>query len=112
MNDRNLQTIELARQFLGGPEPLEFRASSVGEKYNWIEKVMTRYEKLKSLPQAENHLRLSITSEGLNTVANQMSDNQSAERMVNARSNLFQQISRLLTGLPETLLFRLIFQLE
>ena len=79
--------IELARQFLGGAEALEFRASSVGEKYNWIEKVMTRYEKLKSLSQAESYLRLSITSEGLNTVANQMSDNQFAERMVNARSS-------------------------
>jgi len=55
---------------------------------------MTPYEKPKSLPQAENYLRLSITFEGLNTIANQMSDNQFAERMVNARSNLFQQISR------------------
>ena len=58
------------------------------------EEVMTPYEKLKLLPQAENYLRLSITFQGLNTIANQMSDNQFAERMVNARSNLFQQISR------------------
>jgi len=62
----------------------------MGEKYNWIEEVMTPYEKLKSLPQAESYLRLSITFEGLNTIANQMSDNQFTERMVNARSNLFQ----------------------
>ena len=39
MNDRNLQTIEQARQFLGGSEALEFRALSVGEKYDWREKV-------------------------------------------------------------------------
>jgi len=94
MNDRNLQTIEQVRQFLGGSEALEFRALSVGEKYDWIEEVMTPYGKLKSLPQAESYLRLGITFEGLEKIANQMSDNQFAERMVNARSNLFQQISR------------------
>jgi len=57
------------------------------------EEVMTPYGKLKSLPQVENYLRPSVTFEGLETIANQMSDNQFAERMVNARSNLFQQIS-------------------
>jgi len=56
--------------------------------------VMTPYGKLNSLPQAGNYLRLGITFEGLEKIANQMSDNQFAERMVNARSNLFQQISR------------------
>jgi len=55
---------------------------------------MTPYGKLKSLPQAENYLRPGITFERLGKIANQMSDNQFAERMVNARSNLFQQISR------------------
>ena len=56
--------------------------------------VMTPYGKLKALPRAGNYLRLGITFEGLEKIANQMSDNQFAERMVNARSNLFQQISR------------------
>jgi len=56
--------------------------------------VMTPYGKLNSLPQAGNYLRLGITFEGLEKIANQMSDNQFAERMLNARSNLFQQISR------------------
>jgi len=93
-NDRNLQAIEQVRQFLGESEALEFSALSVGEKYDWIEEVMTPYGKLKSLPQAENYLRLGITFEGLEKISNQMSDNQFAERMVNARSNLFQQISR------------------
>ncbi|HUS04311.1 MAG TPA: hypothetical protein VMY79_02110 [Dehalococcoidia bacterium] len=55
---------------------------------------MTAYEKLKSLPQAENYLRSGVTFEGLEKITNQMSDNQFTERMVNARSNLFQQISR------------------
>ena len=58
------------------------------------EEVMPPYEKLKSLPGAESYLRPMITFEALDAIANQMSDNQFAERMVNARSNLFQQISR------------------
>ena len=58
------------------------------------EMVRTPYERLKSLPQAESYLRPGVTFEKLVTIANQMSDNQFAERMVNARSNLFQQISR------------------
>jgi len=58
------------------------------------EEVRTPYERLKSLPQAESYLRPGVTFEKLVTIANQMSDNQFAERMVNARSNLFQQISK------------------
>jgi transposase InsO family protein len=58
------------------------------------EEVRTPYESLKSLPQAESYLRPGVTFEKLETIANQMSDNQFAERMVKARSNLFQQISR------------------
>ena len=58
------------------------------------EEVRTPYEKLKCLPQAESYLRPGVTFERLETIANQMSDNQFTERMVNARSNLFQQISR------------------
>ena len=58
------------------------------------EEVRTPYEKLKSVPQAESYLCPGVTLEELGTVAKQMSDNQFAERMVNARSNLFQQISR------------------
>ena len=43
MNDRNVQTIEQVRQFLGGSEALEFRALSMGEKYNWVEEVLIRF---------------------------------------------------------------------
>ncbi len=58
------------------------------------EEVRTPYERLKSLPQAESYLRPGVTLEKLETIANQMSDNQFAERMVNARSNLFQPFLR------------------
>lgn len=56
--------------------------------------VMTPYEKLKSLIKAEKYLQYGITLETLDDTASQMSDNEFAERMVKARSNLFRQISR------------------
>jgi transposase InsO family protein len=57
-------------------------------------KVMTPYDKFKSLPSAESHLCSGVTMERLDDIARQMSDNEFAERMVKARSNLFQYISR------------------
>lgn len=56
--------------------------------------VMTPYERLRSLANAERYLRPGVTLEKLEAIANQMSDNQFAERTVNARSNLFRQITR------------------
>jgi len=56
--------------------------------------VMTPYEKLKSLPEAASYLRQDVTMEKLDDIANQMSDNEFAERMVKARSNLLQNICR------------------
>jgi transposase InsO family protein len=58
------------------------------------QKVMTPYEKLTSLPEAERSLQPGVTVKTLDDIANQMSDNEFAERMVKARSNLFQHISR------------------
>jgi hypothetical protein len=51
------------------------------------------YEKLKSLPGAEEYLASGVTFAKLDAIANQMSDNEFAERMVKARSDLFEQIS-------------------
>ena len=58
------------------------------------EKIKTPYEKLKSLPQVETYLRPGITLKTLDAIANQMSDNQFAERMVKARFNLLKQTNR------------------
>jgi transposase InsO family protein len=58
------------------------------------QEVMTPYEKLKSLPDTQSYLQPDVTLEKLDDIANQMSDNEFAERMLNARSNLFQYISR------------------
>ncbi len=75
----------------------------VNKKYPY-EKIKTPYEKLKSLPCVESYLRPGITLNKLDAIANQMSDNQFAERMVKARSNLFKQTDRFsLVGEPNQL---------
>jgi hypothetical protein len=58
------------------------------------QEVMTPYEKLKSLPQAQSYLKAGVALQQLDDIAHKMSDNEFAERMVKARSNLFQYISR------------------
>jgi Integrase core domain len=62
------------------------------------EKIKTPYEKLKSLPQVETYLRPGITLKTMDAIANQMSDNQCAERMVKARYNLLKQTTRFSCG--------------
>jgi transposase len=55
------------------------------------DEVNTPYEKLRSIPGVEIHLRPGVSLSMLDTVARQMSDNEFAERMVKARSKLFKQ---------------------
>jgi hypothetical protein len=62
------------------------------------EKIKTPSEKLKSLPQVETYLRPGITLKTMDAIANQMSDNQCAERMVRARYNLLKQTTRFSCG--------------
>ncbi len=56
--------------------------------------VRTPYEKLRSLTDAREYLRPGVTFEWMDAIAFQMSDNEFAERMVKARSNLFRQINQ------------------
>jgi hypothetical protein len=66
---------------------------------------MTPYEKFKSLPAAETYLRPGITIKKLDDIANQMSDNEFAERMVKARSNFFNTSPAGQSELPEAAVF-------
>lgn len=63
----------------------------VRKKYPYKE-VMTPYERLKSLPEAEKCLVAGVTFARLDTNAHEMSDNEFAERMGKARSDLFERI--------------------
>ena len=51
--------------------------------------VQTPYEKLKSLPDAEQNLKAGVTIETLDAFAAQYSDNEAAERLRSARKKLF-----------------------
>ena len=55
--------------------------------------MMTPYEKLKSLPNAEQFLKPGITFEQLDAQANAISDNEAAQRLNDARAILFKTIS-------------------
>ena len=54
--------------------------------------MMTPYEKLKSLKNAQQYLKPGVSFEKLDEIALQMSDNTSAELLQQARNQLFKQI--------------------
>ncbi|MGI9295492.1 MAG: integrase catalytic domain-containing protein [Pseudomonadales bacterium] len=54
--------------------------------------LMTPYEKLKSLPEAEKYLKPEITFEILDAIACQISDNEAADQLQQARQQLFKTI--------------------
>ena len=56
--------------------------------------MMTPYEKLRSLPDAENDLKPGITFKQLDAIATQCSDNDAAKLLNEARTKLFQLINK------------------
>lgn len=63
------------------------------------EKMMTPYEKLKSLPNAEQFLKPGVSFQTLDDIAYAISDNEAAKRLQQARAKLFETIDeRLLAG--------------
>jgi transposase InsO family protein len=67
----------------------------IKKKYPY-NRINTPYEKLKSIPEVESYLRPGVTLEKMEIYVQQLSDNQFAERMVKARSNLLKQTQRLI----------------
>ena len=59
-----------------------------------LKAVMTPLEKLASLPDAENFLKPGVMLDALREKARAMSDNEAAERLNKARSQLFQSINK------------------
>jgi transposase InsO family protein len=58
------------------------------------EHLMTPYDKLKSLPHAEQYLKPNVRLRDLERLAQAMSDNESAQRLSQARDQLFRSLSR------------------
>ena len=65
----------------------------VRKQYHY-EHMMTPYDKLKSLPDAEQYLKPGITFQQLDAIAFAVSDNEAAKRLNQAKSKLFQTINR------------------
>ena len=55
--------------------------------------MMTPYEKLKSLPDAQSFLKPGITIKSLDDIANAITDNQAARRLNQARKRIFRAIA-------------------
>ena len=73
------------------PESRTDQKGKVRKIYRY-ERMMTPYEKLKSLPRATRYLKPTVTFEILDVVAHQFSDNQAADRLQKARRQLFTTI--------------------
>jgi hypothetical protein len=56
--------------------------------------MMTPYEKLRSLPEAESYLKPETTLKKLDVIAAECSDNDAAQRLNEARTKLFQFINK------------------
>ncbi|MCP3668265.1 MAG: transposase family protein [Gammaproteobacteria bacterium] len=54
--------------------------------------MMTPYEKLKSLPDADQYLKANISFEKLDDIAHQMSDNEAAQQLNQEKNKLFKTI--------------------
>lgn len=63
-------------------------------KHYRYEAMMTPYEKLKSLPEAAQYLKSEVTFEKLDAIAYAISDNESAQRLNEARAALFHSINQ------------------
>lgn len=95
----NVFTTEVLSPYLNFHRPCHFPTEYTDSKgkmrkrYRYQD-MMTPYEKLRSLPQAESYLKPEITLEKLDAIAAEYSDNVAAERLNEARAKLFQSINK------------------
>lgn len=76
-----------------------FDAKGKQRKRYRYERMMTPYDKLKSLPNAEQFLKPGLSFQSLDDIAYAISDNEAALRLQQARHQLFESIDeRLLAG--------------
>lgn len=94
----NAFTIEVLSPYLNFHRPCHFpteytdKKGRIRKRYHYQD-MMTPYEKFKSLPEAENHLKKGVTIKVLDAIATQCSDNDAAQRLNQARAKLFQLIN-------------------
>jgi len=80
------------------PEVITDSKGRQRKRYRYAQ-MMTPYEKLKSLPNAEQFLKPGLSFQSLDDIAYAISDNEAAQRLQEARHHLFKSIDeRLLAG--------------
>lgn len=95
----NAFTVEVLSPYLNFHRPCHFPTEYTDEKgrirkrYRYQD-MMTPYEKFRSLPTIEGHLKPSTTLKQLDVIATQYSDNEAARRLNAARTKLFQSINK------------------
>ncbi len=94
----NAFTVEVLSPYLNFHRPCHFpteytdKKGKIRKRYRYQD-MLTPYEKLRSLPKAENYLKPALTLEKLDAVANECSDNEAAQHLNEARAKLFQSIN-------------------
>jgi len=95
----NAFTVEVLSPYLNFHRPCHFpteytdKNGKLRKRYRYQD-MMTPYEKLRSLPEAESYLKQGATLERLDAIAAGCSDNNAAQRLNEARAKLFQSINK------------------
>lgn len=95
----NAFTVEVMSPYLNFHRPCHFpteyqdKKGKLRKRYLYQD-MMTPYEKFRSLPDAENHLKPGMTLEKLDAIAAECSDNEAAQNLNEVRAKLFQLINK------------------
>jgi transposase InsO family protein len=95
----NTFTVEVLSPYLNYHRPCHFpteytdKKGKIRKHYRYQD-MMTPYEKFRSLPAAESHLKPGATLEKLDAFAAECSDNEAAQLLNEARAKLFQSINK------------------
>ena len=95
----NAFTVEVLSPYLNFHRPCHFpteytdKKGKIRKRYRYQD-MMTPYEKFRSLPEAESHLKKGTTLKKLDAIAAGCSDNDAAQRLNEARTKLFQLINK------------------
>ena len=95
----NAFTVTVLSPYLNFHRPCHFpteykdKKGKIRKRYRYQD-MMTPYEKLRSLPEAESYLKPGATLEKLDILAAECSDNDAAQCLNEARAKLFQSINK------------------
>ena len=95
----NSFTVEVLSPYLNFHRPCHFpteytdKKGRVRKRYRYLD-MMTPFEKFKSLLGAESYLKEGATLKMLDAIAAGCSDNDAAQRLIEARAKLFQSINK------------------